>query len=135
MYAEQYLDPRAARRASLLAIVERCYASAHGAFAAGDDVNAKRLFWMLAILAPRDERAWIGLGACGERRAQWPLAAAMYGMGAACPGGSGWSHFGRGRALKHLGKDLDADRAFDWAESIATDSALLAAIAEERRNP
>jgi tetratricopeptide (TPR) repeat protein len=134
VYAHHVLE-RAAREASRNALAEQCYASAYQAFACGKDADAKRLFGLLATMIPCDERPWIGLALCHERRANWALAAALYGMGSVLAKDSAWSHFGRGRALKRLGKRAAALRAFQSAESSATDPAILLAIDEERSQP
>jgi Flp pilus assembly protein TadD len=113
-------------------MAEQCYASAYQALEGGDDVHAKRLFSLLAILIPRDERPWIGLAVCSERQTNWAMAAALYGVGAALVKDSAWAHFGRGRALSRLGRRAAARRAFDAAEAEARDGALIAAIDAER---
>jgi hypothetical protein len=124
---------KAARRASHDAMAEQCYASAYQALAGGEDTHARRLFTLLATMLPHDERPWIGLAVCHERRANWAMAAAMYGMGSALAKGSAWCHFGRGRALKRLDKRIAARRAFQCAEAATTDPTLLFAIEEEWR--
>jgi Flp pilus assembly protein TadD len=133
MYADHYVLAKAKQEASFRAMAEQCYASAHLALERGDDVNAKRLFGLLAILAPRDERPWIGLAVCSERSDDWPMAGAMYAVGASLANGSAWALFGRGRALKRMGKRAEARRAFDRAEESGSDALLLAAIDEERK--
>lgn len=136
MYADHYVLAKARHQASLQAMAEQCYASAYLALERGDDTSAKRLFGMLAVLAPRDERPWIGLAVCSERKADWPMAGAMYAMGASlAPGTPAWSLFGRARTLKRMGKRAEARLAFDHAEEVATDATLLAAIDEERGSP
>jgi hypothetical protein len=126
---------KAKRQASHEATAEQCYASAYQALASGRDAEAKRLFGLLAAMTPHDERPWIGLAVCHERRANWALAAAMYGLGSVLAKDSAWSHFGRGRALKRLGKPSLALQAFQSAEAVTTDPTLLLAIEEERCQP
>lgn len=133
MYADHYVLAKARFEASQHTMSERCYASAYQALERGDNINAKRLFGLLAVMIPRDERPWIGLAVCSERKSDWAMAGAMYAMGAALANGSAWTHFGRGRALRRMGKRAEARRAFDRAENAATDANLLAAIDEERR--
>jgi Flp pilus assembly protein TadD len=134
VYADHYVLAKARIEASRRAMSEQCYASAYQALEKGDDLNAKRLFGMLAVMAPRDERPWIGLGVCSERKGDWPMAGAMYAMGTTFASGSAWASFGRGRALKRMGRRDEARRAFDAGESKTNDPALLSAIDEERRN-
>jgi tetratricopeptide (TPR) repeat protein len=134
MYADHYVLARARREAARRALSEQCYASAYQALEKGDDANAKRLFGLLAVMAPRDERPWIGLAVCSERKADWAMAGAMYAMGAALASGSAWASFGRGRALRRMGRRSEARRAFDTAEHATSEAALLSAIDEERRS-
>jgi hypothetical protein len=134
VYADHYVLAKAMRDASRSAMSEQCYASAYQALERGDDTSAKRLFGLLAIMAPRDERPWIGLAVCSEREANWPMAAAMYGRGTTLASESAWAPFGRGRALKRLGRRSEARNALDAAEAKATEPTLLLAIDEERRS-
>jgi hypothetical protein len=131
VYDAHYILEKAARRASRDAMAEQCYASAYQALTCGQDTHARRLFGLLAAMIPSDERPWIGLAVCHERRANWAMAAAMYGMGSALAKDTAWSHFGRGRALQRLGKRMAARRAFQSAEAATSDPALLSAISEE----
>ena len=135
MYDTHGLLQKAAHRASADARAEQCYASAYQALASGQDSEARRFFGLLATMMPRDERPWVGLAVCHERRANWAMAAAMYGMGSVLARDSAWSHLGRGRALKRLGKRTAALRAFQSAETATTDPAVLLAIDEERCQP
>jgi tetratricopeptide (TPR) repeat protein len=135
MYVDHYVLAKARREASLCAMSEELYASAYQALEKGDDDNAKRLFGVLAVMIPKDERPWIGLAVCSERKGEWSMAGAMYAMGSAFGGGSAWASFGRGRALKRMGNRREAERAFEVAESATSEATLLSAIEEERRNP
>lgn len=117
---------------SLSTLGERVYASAHEALENDDVQTAERYFGILALLAPRDERAWIGLGVTRERRGDWPMAAARYLLGGAIVPSSTWCHFGRARALRRLGRTDEAERAFDEAEASTEDPTLLRLIEEER---
>ena len=134
MYPDHYVLVRASHEASRNALTEHCYASAYQALEAADDVHAKRLFSLLAILAPLDERPWIGLAVCAERQTNWAMTAALYSIRAALVKDSAWAHFGRGRALLRLGKRTSAQLAFDAAEAVAPDEVLIAAIEAERTN-
>lgn len=126
----------AALHPSKAALAEQCYASAYQALEDGDDRVAQRFFLLMALCAPRDERAWVGLGVCHEREGSsrlLPRTAAVYTIGARLVGESAWLQLGRGRALAKLGRYHDALIAFDAAEDAAADNpALLQAIREER---
>ena len=43
--------------------------------------DATRAFRVMVRFAPTDERAWLGLGACHERREEADIAAELYGAG------------------------------------------------------
>ncbi len=127
--------PSMLRAPPLSVLAERVYASAYEALENDDLKSAERLFGLLALFAPGDERAWIGLGVVRERREDWPMAAARYLLGSALVPSSAWCLFGRARALKQLGRADEADRALDEAEACAEDAALLRQIAKERSTP
>ena len=113
-------------------LAERCYASAFRALEMGDTPNAERLFALMAILLPRDERPWVGLAVVRERRADWQAAAGLYGVGSTLVPSSAWCRLGRARALRQLGRLGEAERDWDAAEELAEGRHLLAAIAHER---
>jgi tetratricopeptide (TPR) repeat protein len=120
------------RAFSQASLAERCYASAYQALETGDTQDAERLFGLMAMLLPRDERPWIGLASARERRADWHAAAGLYQVGSALVPSSAWCRFGRARALKRIGRLGDAERSLDQAEELAESQTLLAAIAQER---
>lgn len=127
--------PSVSRATSLSVLTERVYASAYEALENDDLKSAERFFGLLAVLAPTDERAWVGLGVTRERCGDWPMAAARYSIGSALVPQSAWCHLGRARALEQLGRSDEAELAFDEAETCAEDAALLHQIANERRTP
>jgi tetratricopeptide (TPR) repeat protein len=116
-------------------LAEQCYAGAYQALENGDPANAQGLFLLMALLVPRDERPWIGLAVARERLGDWLRAAGLYQMGSALAPASAWCHFGRGRALKRMGRFRQAERSFDHAEELAESRLLRAAIADERNAP
>jgi tetratricopeptide (TPR) repeat protein len=119
-------------KTSLSSLAERIYATAFEALENDDVAIAERWFGILALVAPRDERAWIGLAVARERHNDWAMAAARYLLGGALVPGSTWCHFGRARSLRHLGRAAEAEQAFDEAELTTDDHALLLLINEER---
>lgn len=121
-----------ARSSSLIDLIEYCYASAHAALEAEQNLFATRLFGVLAAIAPTDERGWIGLAVTRERAEDWHAAAGLYSVGAALVPRSAWCHFGAGRALLRQGKDAQAEAAFRLAEALADDRTLSEAIEQER---
>ncbi|MCA9600034.1 MAG: hypothetical protein KC776_42315 [Myxococcales bacterium] len=114
-------------------MAERVYATAFEALERGEAQQAERFFGLLALLSPRDERAWVGLAISRENRGDWPMAAAMYLFGTAFAPGSVWCHLGRARALRQLGQDAEAEVAFDEALDNTDDEAFEALIESERR--
>lgn len=119
-------------RLALNAAAESCYASAYQALENDDIDNAQKLFAIFALFAPRDERAWVGLGVTMERRTDHRSAAAMYAMGCALAPDSAWCALGHARALRVLGNRAGAERALDQAESATTNAAMLQLIENER---
>jgi len=118
------------------AVAERCYAAGFRALAEGDLSAGARLFLLLALLEPRRERSWVGLGLAHERSGRTPVAAAVYAIGQRlCGGSSVWLEFGRARMLRLLGQKREAELAFDSAESLAPDTTLARIIEEERCLP
>jgi hypothetical protein len=89
-------------------------------------------------VAPRDERGWLGLGACHERNGQPRVAIELYGAGSVVagggPGGSVRCLVASARALHKLGHQ--AAEWLDAAEDAAArsgDEQLTELVASERR--
>lgn len=101
--------------------IEPCYSSAYRALATGRNKDAFHLFTIMTLLAPKDYRAWTGLGTLFERTKQYSRASAMYGIAAAlqpdCP--SAW--LAKARVLQILGKDQQAEKALQHANAAAHD--------------
>lgn len=122
----------AGSRLSLVGLADQCYATAHRALEAGDLVNAERLFAVMLVSRPSDERGWLGLGVIGERRGAFYKAAALYRIGCAFGADPAPCHLGLGRVLARLGRTREAERVLDEAERNTNDAALLCAIERER---
>jgi tetratricopeptide (TPR) repeat protein len=118
---------------TLHTLAERVYATAFEALEQDQLEAAERYFALLALLAPRDERAWIGLAVSRERQEDWSMAAARYLVGTALVPDSTWCHVGRARALSRLGRFVESEQAFDDASACADDDALLTMVDGERR--
>lgn len=117
---------------SRAAIAERCYAAGFRALAEVELGAGARLFGLLVLLEPRRERSWAGLAVAHERSGKLALAEVLYALGQRFCGKSAWLELGRARALRGLGRDLEAEQAFDSAASLATDNSLERVIEEER---
>lgn len=116
-----------------LDLAERCYATAHAALLGEDERGALGLFWLLALLAPREARAWVGLAACSERLGRDEAALGLYRLGASLARErAALCHLGRARALRRLGREAEASDAFDDADAVSDDAALSAKIRRER---
>jgi hypothetical protein len=122
----------ASPRLSPNGLADQCYAAAHRALEIGDLANAERLFAVMLVSRPSDERGWMGLAAIGERRGAWHKAAALYRIGSVIGTERAPCHLGLGRVLARLGRTRDAERALDEAERKTDDVALLCAIQRER---
>ena len=133
------MDTTGSRRSktqnSMSTFVEFSYASAFGALESGDLPNAQRLFGIMAMMAPLDDRAWMGLATIRERKEQWREAAGLYGVATAFSPNSAWCHFAKARCLSRLNKTTEADAAYELALSLSQDPTLLAAIEQERGLP
>ncbi len=119
-------------RLSPIGLADQCYAAAYRALEIGDLTNAERLFAVMLVSRPSDERGWLGLGLIGERRGTWHKAAALYRIGCSIGTDPAPCHLGLGRVLARLGRTREAESALDDAERKTNDCALLRAIERER---
>ncbi len=115
-------------------LAEQLYAQGYQALEGGDSSLAIRCFALQLLVGPKEERAWVGLGAAHEQLGQQRKAAAVYRRGAARIKDSVWLNIGLGRAARRLGRAQEAERAFDRAEQLCGDPALSAVIAEQRES-
>jgi tetratricopeptide (TPR) repeat protein len=115
---------------------EALYATGH--LLLGDDkpAHASGVFRAMALLAPTDERAWLGLGACHEAIGQDLVALEMYGTGRTLARTPVRAELARARQLRKLGRDDESERALERAETLAAaldDEVLALLVSEERR--
>jgi tetratricopeptide (TPR) repeat protein len=122
------------------AAVEAIYATAHWLLARERPADAAKVFRVMLRVAPRDERAWLGLGECHERIDQLRIAAELYGAGSVIAGDarsvSVRCLLARARTMGKLGRSGEIDRILDAAERAASeqdDDSLVALVASERR--
>lgn len=115
-------------------LAEQFYAQGYQALRGGESLVAARFFALQLVVAPKEERVWVGLGAAHEQLGQQRKAAAVYRLGAARIKDSVWLNIGLGRAARRLGRAQEAERAFDRAEQLCGDPALSAVIAEQRES-
>lgn len=115
---------------------EALYATAHLLVEQEKPAHASGVFRAMALLAPTDERAWLGLGTCHEALGQAHVALEMYGTGRMLARAPVRLEVARSRLLRRLGRDHEADDALERAESLAAsedDEILTHLVAEERR--
>lgn len=112
--------------------VERCYASGCQAMEQGDSDLAARLFGMMAVAAPRDERGWLGLAQLREHCGELSTAAGLLQLGAVLAAKPAHCHLKRAKVLRDAGRNQAADRSLDEAESADDDAEFGAAIEQER---
>jgi len=89
----------------------------------------------LVRLAPHDERSWLVLGACHERRDQMDLALEMYGVGRTLAAPAPRCELARARLFRERGMQTEATEAYASAEAAAQDlgdDALIRLIEQER---
>jgi hypothetical protein len=117
--------------------VEAIYAAGHWLLSRDRVADAAEVFRVMLKAAPRDERAWLGLGECHERISQPLIALELYGAGtvvAVVAGARSVRCFlARARILSKVGRDADgALDAADVAADQAGDEELMALARRER---
>jgi len=106
--------------------VDALYTVAHWLVGAARYRDAASVFRLMAISAPADERAWLGLGACHEALGQSAHALVTYGTGRALSPSGARIEIARARLLEALGRDDEAEGAWSAARTKAEgDDALL----------
>jgi tetratricopeptide (TPR) repeat protein len=118
--------------------VEAIYAAGHWLLEQEQPANAAKVFRVMLHAAPRDERAWLGLGECHARIGQHRIALELFGAGSVVAGPSPRCEIARGRALRALERDGEAEDAFERAMDLADaadDEALFAVARAERGAP
>lgn len=115
-------------------LAEHFYAQGYQALEGGDSTLAVRCFALQLLMGPKQERAWVGLGAAHEQLGQLKQAAAVYRLGAARLMDSVWLNIGLGRAARRLGHPREAELAFDRAERVCSDPAMLSLIQAQRES-
>lgn len=111
------------------------YATGHLLLEQDKPAHASGVFRAMALLAPTDERAWLGMGACHEALGHLLVALEMYGTGCMLARAAVRSELARSRVLRKLGRDDEADVAVDRAEEIADregEEVLMVLVQEER---
>ncbi len=103
-------------------VVETVYATGYWLFGQERYADAAAVFRVLLQAAPEMERSWLALGECHERAGQLRLALELYTAGTVAAAPAPRCSLARARTLKALGRDMEADAAFDVARELAEDS-------------
>ncbi len=134
-------EPTADRHARPVrpAAVEAVYAVAHWLLARERAADAAKVFRLMLRMAPRDERAWLGLGECHERIDQFRIAAELYGAGSVIAGApqsvSIRCLLARARVFATIGRGEDLEATLTLAEraaAVGQDESLIELVAGER---
>ncbi len=107
------------------------YASGHDALVDERRNEALNHFSRLTQVCPRDERGWLGVGACMEQAGDNQRACVAYSFGSVLAP-SLFCHLGQARTLAKLGRRREAERALDAAELLAEGTAQVALVEEVR---
>ena len=116
---------------------EALYATGHFLLEGDRPAHASGVFRAMALLAPTDERAWLGLGSCHEALGQSLMALEMYGTGGVLAPHPVRLEVARARLLRTLGRGDEGDEALARAAEHAEQSgepALVALVSEEARS-
>lgn len=97
--------------------VEALYAASHWLHSHQRWADAATVLRVMVQLAPTDERGWLLLGDCHQNAGHSQVALELWGMGSVAAEPAPRCHLARFRALRALGRDDDADGAFDDALS------------------
>jgi tetratricopeptide (TPR) repeat protein len=116
--------------------IEGLYATGHWLLSESNPADAASVFRAMALLAPEDERSWLGLGACHEALGQPDLALKMYGTGRVLARPTVRCDIARARVLYAVGRDDEAQAALEQAAEVAEaldDETLIELVRLERR--
>lgn len=117
--------------------IEAIYATGHWLLEQARLDDAASVFRAMALAAPDDARAWLGLGACHERTGQLSVAARLYRAGVGVAREPARCLVAEARALRGAGDDDGADAALEQAERLveaALDDELPALVRAARRS-
>ena len=116
--------------------IEALYATGHWLLSSGRHADAGKVFQLMTVTAPEDERGWLGLGAAHEGVGQLRIAAELYRLAPLAGAPNVRCAIARGRALRALGQPEAADAILEAATEAAAsagDDAMAALAAAERR--
>jgi len=118
-------------------VPDAVYALAYGMIEQESWTDALDVFRAMLLAWPRDERAWLGLAHCHEKRGQPQVAIELYSLSLTTVPHAVRSRIGLARLLRER-RPEDVDAILDEAERVAAasgDQELIALVAAERRGP
>jgi hypothetical protein len=101
------------------AALEILYATGHWLLTTGRPTDASRVFRLMTLTKPDDERGWLALGSCHEALEQQPIALEMYRIGMIAAAPAVRCAVARARAFRALDADTEATEAFELAAELA----------------
>jgi tetratricopeptide (TPR) repeat protein len=115
--------------------IESLYATGYWLLEQHRYADAASVFQTMLVAAPTDERSWLALGACHEAVGQPAIAEKLYRSGVEVAEPAVRCAVAQARTLRELGRDDEADLAFDRAEVLASelDGDATAMVAYARR--
>jgi hypothetical protein len=127
MMTTHFLAPSAPPPTSL----EWVYATAFMLLGEERYADAACVFREMIRRAPTDERGWVGVAECHEKKEQFVIALELLGLGSVAAYPTARCHLARARLLRKFDRVDDADDAIEQARAIAEGEAndeLLEAV-------
>lgn len=112
--------------------IEGLYAAALWLMEQRRYVDAIHVFRSLVLVAPAEERGWLGVGTCHEALDQPRVALEIYSLASRAMAAPRCL-VARARILRALDRGDEADLALDDAAARTTDATILDLIENERR--
>lgn len=116
--------------------VAALYATGHWLLSIDSSRAALDVFRTMILIAPSDDRGWLGLGEVHERLDGPELAAHLYAVACRAAPGSSRCHIARARVLAKLDLHVEAVAALDIAQAIAesrSDDRMVELVDSERK--
>ncbi len=95
--------------------IETLYGLGHWLLSQERAVDAKEAFHLMLLVAPDDERAWLGLGVCHEKRGDKQTALTIYEMALRALRVAPRCALARARMLRALDDEVAAEEAYEDA--------------------
>lgn len=115
--------------------IEALYSLGHSLLAQERFADAASVFRILLQVAPEEDRSWLALGECHRQAGHAEVALELFSAGAIAIESARGCALARFRLLHDLGRNDDADSAYDEALAIAerdSDNDFLTTLQNER---